>query len=377
MNFRIKLAAWFALSFVILAGALIFTAHRHLDEELREDRWDRSHPEFPGWVIHGSYTDEEVHDILGELIHVWLWVGVPLLLSSLAVGYVIARRSLRPVRRINQELASLHASSLARGLTVPEQDAELVALVAHINDLLGRVGKSYAELAEFSARVAHELRTPLAIMRMKLEASAGELPSDFSEEMQEELHRLSRLVERVLLAAKAEGGRLEVRPVPVDLSSLMNDLHEDYAMSAEQRSIALEWRVASGLHCCTDPEIMRQILHNLLSNAVRHGADSIRVTAKRGVRDGSFFLKITNRIGEPRPTTDGVGIGLRLVRALIHALGQAGFRARRFRTFFSVRFAVAGGPASDRADTANSTPHAVDRSPPSAPLLDSPKVTEH
>lgn len=345
MSFRFKLAAWFVLSFVVLAGVLMFTAHRHLDEELREDRWDRSHPQFPGWVIHGSYTDDEVHDILGELLHVWVLVGVPVVISSLAVGYFMARRSLMPVRRINRELASLHAASLGRGLTVPERDAGLAELVGHLNDLLERVGRSYTEMTEFSTRVAHELRTPLAIMRMKLEGSAGDLPPEFSEEMQEELHRLSRLVERALLAARAEGGRLEIRSVPVDLSVLIGDLHEDYAMSAEQQSVALEWRIAGGLCCCTDPELLRQVLHNLLSNAVRHGIGVVRVTAQGGSGDRSVDLKITNRMGGPRETTEGVGIGLRLVKALLPALGRTSFRQRRFRRVFSVRLRLHGFPS--------------------------------
>ncbi|MGC2578636.1 MAG: hypothetical protein WA376_13775 [Terrimicrobiaceae bacterium] len=129
MNFRLRVAAWFAVSVFLLVAVLIFTAHQHLDEELRKDRWDRSHPQFPGWVIHGSYTDEEVHDILSELIHVWLWVGIPLVLASVAVGYFIALRSVRPIRQINRELAALNPSSFASGVHLPERDEELAVLV--------------------------------------------------------------------------------------------------------------------------------------------------------------------------------------------------------------------------------------------------------
>ncbi len=94
MNFRLKIAAWFSLSLLAFAGVLVSTAHWHLDEELRKDRWDRSHPKFPQWVIHGSYTDEEVRDILGELIQVWLWVGIPWPLRALAsvISSLSARR---------------------------------------------------------------------------------------------------------------------------------------------------------------------------------------------------------------------------------------------------------------------------------------------
>ena len=89
MNFRLRLAAWSALSILLIVGVLIFSAHWHLDEELRKDRWDRTHPQFPQWSIHGSYTEAEIHDILGELLKVWIWVAGPLVLTSVAVGYLI------------------------------------------------------------------------------------------------------------------------------------------------------------------------------------------------------------------------------------------------------------------------------------------------
>lgn len=336
MNFRVRVAAWFALSVFLVVAALIFTAHRHLDEELRQDRWDRSHPEFPQWVIHGSYTDAEVQDILGELIQVWLWVGIPLVLASAAVGYFIALRSVRPIRRINRELDALDQKSLDRGVRLPEQDQELAALVDHINGLLRRVGRSYGEMAEFSARVAHELRTPLTLLRMRVESTAPQLPPDFSEEIQEQIRSLSLLVERSLLAAKAEGGKLETVSSPVDLSCLLGDLHEGYALLAAEAAITLDWRVQPNLLTVTDADLLRQILHNLLGNALRHGRDNVRVVAVCSSTRDAIVLRITNFVGTGNSMQIGAGIGLRLVRVLAQALGRTTFRIRRKDRVFSV-----------------------------------------
>ena len=143
MNFRLRVAAWFSLSVILLAGALLLATHFHLDEELREDRWDRSHPKFPECVIHGSYTDDEVHDILGELIHVWLWVGIPVVMISVAVGWFIARWSILPIREINRELAALDFRAVGSGVQLPVQDEEHAHLVGHLNDLLARARASY------------------------------------------------------------------------------------------------------------------------------------------------------------------------------------------------------------------------------------------
>lgn len=121
MIFRLRLTAWYAVSVMVIVAVLMFTAHRHLDEELRSDRWDRSHPQFPQWIIHGSYTDEEVQDILGELMHVWMWVGIPLVLGSVAAGYLIALRSVRPIRCLNRELGDSMCFLSTEGCASPRR----------------------------------------------------------------------------------------------------------------------------------------------------------------------------------------------------------------------------------------------------------------
>lgn len=339
MSLRLKLAGWFALSFVLLAVLLLATAHRHLDEVLREDRWDRAHPQLPERAIRGSYTDAEVADILGELLKVWISVGLPAVLGSVAVGYLIARRSLKPVARINRELDTLQAGDLRRGVTMPEKDAELRLLVDHLNALLARVAGSLEQTAEFSAKVAHELRTPLAIMRLRVEAAAAELPPDFSEHIQQELHRLSRLVDTSLLMARAEAGRLETDARTIDVALLLEELHDGYSVMASERAASFEWRVPQDLPCLSDPDILRRILHGLLDNAVRHGGRVIRVSAFADA-SGRTVVRISNLASPERTTSAGTGLGLRLTRALASALRDTNLRIRRSPRSFCVRLAL-------------------------------------
>lgn len=335
MSFRIKLAAWYALSLLAFAVVLVVTAHRHLDEELRKDRWDRSHPKFPGWIIHGSYTDAEVHDILGELLFVWLWAGIPVALAGAGIGYVLARRSVRPVRRINHQLAGLQLSGLDRGVSVSERDPELASLVLHLNDLLRRVRSSYDAMQDFSIHVAHELRTPLTLLRMKLETAAPCLPQDFSEDMQEEVRHLSQLVERLLLTARAEGGKLDIKAAPIELGPVLDDLCESYAVLAIERGVTFDWHLQLGLRCFGDADLTRQILHNLLSNALRHGGSQARLRAFRAGRSIIVTLANTRRAGDV--TAQGTGIGLRLVRGLCASLPSTLFLERRTPNVFAVR----------------------------------------
>ena len=337
MNFRLKITVWFLISVVVLAATLLLATHAHLDEELRADRWDRSHPQFPGWVIHGSFTDEEVHDILGELIHVWAFVGIPLVVVAAGVGYWIAMLSLRPVREINRHMKSLDWAGARDGIPTPNSDPEIAALVSSLNALLARLSRSFNEISEFSSKVAHELRTPLTLLRMRVEKDAPNLPPDFSEDIQEEIHRLSRLVERALLAAKADGGRLNASPVPVSLGELLRDLREYYQPEAEAVGMDFDWRAGADVRVIADPELLRQILHNLLGNAVRHGFGKARLRVF-SVRGGETVrVLISNFIRSGKTSGASSGLGLRLVGGLVAALPGTSFRYRKFRGVFSTR----------------------------------------
>jgi len=335
VNFRLRMAAWFGLALAALVGLLLFTAHRHLNEELHLEKWDRSHPKFPDWSLHGSYTDAEVQDILGELIQVWIWVGLPALGLSLGVGFLLAKRSLRPVGRINRALAEKTTGTLKTGIPLPEKDPVLSELVAQINALLFRVGNAYDEMAAYSSRVAHELRTPLALLRMRIEQSAEEMPPDLSDQLQDELARLSKFVERSLLAARAEAGRLDARKDPVGLSDLLEDLREPYEILAGQADIALDWKVAPGLQVVSDSDFLRQILHNLLGNACRYGASAARLRTRTAGSHAIFFL--ANIYRAPSRATGGLGIGLRLVRSLAASMEGHYFSVRDNGRIFAVR----------------------------------------
>ncbi len=321
MNYRLKIAAWFGISLTAFLGLLIVTAHWHLDEELRKDRWDRSHPKYPEWVIHGSYTNEEVHDILGELMKIWLWVGVPAVATSLGVGLLLARRSVRPVRLINDQLKSLTPSTLRGGITSPENDPVLADLVEHINSSLDRAGTAYEEMAGFSSRVAHELRTPLTLLRMKIEQSTGEMPAEMQEELQDELARLSRFVERSLLAAKADSGSLEPSGSQVDVSKLLEDIGEGYTMLAAEKNLKISWQTDEGLTAFTDADLLRQVMHNLLGNALRYARSKVEVRACAA--GGVPVLTISNDCDPRTMATTGLGLGLRLVRGICASTGMS------------------------------------------------------
>jgi signal transduction histidine kinase len=330
-SLRWRLTLWFAVSLLVVVSVLAVSGLWHLDYELRQEKWERTHPAHPDWILHGSFTETEVRDILHELIGFWAIVGLPLVGLSILAAHWIAHQSTRPVREVNQQLARLGATTLAERLTAPDADPEIGELVWHFNELLGRLETSFSHLREYTAQVAHELRTPLQLIRLRVESNAAAMSPELAEELEDELGRLSNYVETALTIARAEQGRLEMHPETLILDGCLADILEPFSRLAEAEGRRLRWSCSDGAVAWTDCGALKQMLFNLLTNALKHGEGDILFRVKR--RSRRVVILVGNRASEsPVAMQDGLGIGLRLVRALAGQLEatQAGFRRGRF-----------------------------------------------
>jgi len=341
-SLRWRLTLWFGVSLLVVVAGLILAAHWHLDYELRQEKWERTTPQNPDWILHGSYSDKEVQDILGELVRFWILVGVPLVGLALVSAYLIARRSERPVREVNRQLANLGPTTLTERLRAPDVDPEVGELVRQVNELLARLELAFAHLQEYTTQVAHELRTPLQLMRLRIEADAEGMKPELAEELQEELARLTGYVETALTIARAEQGRLELQPEPVRLREFLVDPLELFSRLAAADSRRLLWTCPEGVVVHADRGTLKQILFNLLSNALKHGEHDILLRVRPRRRGVS--LLIGNRAVERTPESkQGLGIGLRLVRALSKQMQQTRLVVRA-RRFFWVRLELPAHP---------------------------------
>jgi signal transduction histidine kinase len=333
-SLRCRLTLWFAISLLLVVVGLMLAAHWHLDYELRQEKWERTHPAHPDWVLHGSFTDQEVHDILGELAGFWLLIGIPLAGLAIGAAYLIARRSTRPIQQINQQLDRLGAATLSQRIQAPDADPEVSQLAGHFNKLFGRLETSFTHLQEYTAQVAHELRTPLQLLRLRIEANAASMNPTLAEELQEEIARLSNYVETALTIARAEQGRLELKPEPIALRTFLADILEPFSRLAESEGRKLLWSCGADVSVQADRDALKQILFNLLNNALKHGAGNIHLRVK--ARGRVVRLLLGNSAAQPlNKSATGLGIGLRLVGAFARQMPGARFRWRRRQFFWS------------------------------------------
>ncbi|NOS70603.1 MAG: hypothetical protein HOP33_11820 [Verrucomicrobia bacterium] len=334
-SLRWRLTLWFSVSMLIVVTGLILAARWHLDYELRQEKWERTTPEHPDWILHGSFSDTEVQEILGELVRFWILVGVPLVSLALVFAYFIARRSVRPVREVNRQLSGLGPTTLAQRLQAPDVDPEVGELVRRVNELLARLEQAFTHLQEYTTQVAHELRTPLQLMRLQIEANAAGMKPELAEDLQEELARLTSYVETALTIARAEQGRLELQTESLPLKDFLADTLELFSRLAAAEGRRLLWSCSADVVVLADRSTLKQILFNVLSNALKHGEGDILLRVRHRCR--SVNLLVGNRTAERTPNSkQGLGIGLRLVQALSNQTKQTRL-AIRHRGFFWVR----------------------------------------
>ena len=158
---------------------------------------------------------------------------VPIVLLLLAGGgWLISQRALKPVALITRTAEGITVRALDQRIPLVNSDRELSRLVEVINGMLDRLEKSFGQAVRFSADAAHELQTPLTILQGELDAAVQHAPVGSEEQQRasgllEEVQRLKAIVQKLLILARADAGRLDLRLEAVNLSALIESAAED------------------------------------------------------------------------------------------------------------------------------------------------------
>jgi signal transduction histidine kinase len=314
-SLRWRIALWFAASLLAVLAVYVAITNAHLQHELRVEKWERAHPDHSDWTLHASFNDAEVADIADELRTLSLIYVLPVAALALGLGFYLARKSLQPIEEISEQVQAISADTLHHRLRLSPGGAEFRSIETNVNALLGRLDESFRNLSEFSAKVAHEVRTPLTLLRLQVEEAAGRIDPALAESLQEELRRLSDYVDQCLLLATAEQKRVKVDLAPIPLRAFVANMIEVYELLARSEQRTLTITATSEITVTGDERCLRQMLHNLFTNALRHGLGDIGITIEQV--DSVTFCRVQNTANpQPSATAAGTGLGLRIVRAL-------------------------------------------------------------
>jgi two-component system OmpR family sensor kinase len=271
-------------------------------------------------------------------------IGGPLalVLTSLA-GYLLAGAALRPIEAMRRRAAEISATSLDERLPVPPARDEVARLGETLNAMLTRIEDGLARERRFVADASHELRTPLSLLKTELELALrrARSPEELEEAIRaaaESTDRLTRLADDLLLLARAEQGRVPLKPERVDVVDTLASVARSFAARAEAERRQIVVAGDDAMVVAADPVRLEQALRNMVDNAFRHGRGQITLstratngTAELHVLDegGGFPDGFVDRAFERFSRSDGrsgegSGLGLAIVETIARAhLGEA------------------------------------------------------
>ncbi|KQV54086.1 cell wall metabolism sensor histidine kinase WalK [Duganella sp. Root336D2] len=276
---------------------------------------------------------------------IWRFGGAVILLC-LAVGGVawyLAGRAMRPIEHLSGVMERIRASDLRQRVAADEEVQEFERLVTVFNDMLDRLERSFLQSARFSGDAAHELRTPVSILQGELERAferAGAYPEleQSLADMLDEVRRLDNVVRKLLMLSRADAGQLQIPLQALDLVPILRELADDLDMMAPERPLRLD--LPARMDARGDADLLRQVLQNLVSNAVKYGVPEgwIAIAARRtgtgwqiDVANASAGIafeqrdRLFDRFYRAGHAYDrrvaGVGLGLALAREIARAHG--------------------------------------------------------
>ena len=221
------------------------------------------------------------------------------LLLTVAVLWPITNIILRPVNSIADRIRSLDVSELRSRVDTTKCPTELRAIPVRLNELLGRLEESFDRERAITANVAHELRTPLAGLRATIELA--ETKSRSIEYYQRTLsdcgqmgRELESLVERILLLARIDAGRVAIQNDSIELESFLKSTWESVVRAANSDSTSVVWQVPRGTVFRSDPALLLLVFRNLFSNALSHGLADHPIAIESETDHNGIRVRITN-----------------------------------------------------------------------------------
>ena len=269
-------------------------------------------------------------------------MGVLLLgiIASAVIGIIVARRGMRPLADITKAAERITASQLHERINATQWPQELVSLASAFDGMLDRLEDSFKRLSQFSADLAHELRTPINNLRGEAEVALSKPRQaheyrDMLASSLEEYERLSRMTDSLLFLAKADNAQVTANLLPIDAGREVEKIITFYEALATEQGVQVTCEGNETVHA--DPVLFQRAVSNLLSNALHYTPHDGKITfsilraadgkvevacSDTGIGIAQEHLpRILDRFYRSDPSrhvqTEGTGLGLAIVKSIM------------------------------------------------------------
>lgn len=285
-------------------------------------------------------------DMTRRLTLFFLVLGSAVVVAFAGSSWWLAGRVIRPVHEVMDQAESIGAGSLERRIHTYADTREYHRMVQVLNTMLGRIQRAFEAQTQFVADASHELRSPLTVLRGEIEVALRKdrSPEAYREVLAsnlEEVLRLSRITEDLLLLARADARALPRSSADADLEEVLSRTVRQLGGAARAKSLTVQVEASGDLHVPVDGGLLGQVVWNLLDNAIKftpnggtivvtsHSDSDRMVLAVRDTGPGlgdapdrlfDRFYRL-DEVRTPGEASSGSGLGLSIVRAIVQGLG--------------------------------------------------------
>ena len=248
-------------------------------------------------ILVGQRVSQE-RERLRELLGAVLGAGAGVMFLGLLGGWFLAGRALKPIRRMSEAAAAVSASNLSQRIDAGRTESELGQLATTLNGAFDRLEQAFERQTRFTADASHELRTPLSIMMSQAELALRKerSPEEYRDALATAFkasQRMKAVVEGLLTLARADAKELEVQKERVDLGKVVEETASLLGPLAMERKVALTVS-AEEAAVTGDPDRLREVVMNLVTNAIRYNREGGKVDVSLVIEKGDAVLSIAD-----------------------------------------------------------------------------------